>query len=55
MLGSPDDDTPHPAVLAGRNLTVTLAMRALRQDLVGAELATPLREEEVSWLDADLG
>ena len=35
--------------------TVSLAVRALRQDLVGAELATPLRDDEVSWLDADLG
>ena len=34
---------------------VTLAVRALRQDLVGAELTTPLREDEVSWLDANLG
>lgn len=35
--------------------TVSLAVRALRQDLVGAELITPLRGDEVSWLDADLG
>jgi len=34
---------------------VSLAVRALRQDLVGAELTAPLREDEVSWLDADLG
>lgn len=34
---------------------VTLAVRALRQDVVGAELTTPLREDEVSWLDANLG
>ncbi len=34
---------------------VTFAVRALRQDLVGAELTTPLREDEVSWLDANLG
>lgn len=34
---------------------VTLAVRALRQDVVGAELATPLRDEEISWLVADLG
>jgi len=34
---------------------VTLAVRALRQDRVGAELTTPLREDEVSWLDANLG
>lgn len=35
--------------------TVSLAVRALRQDLVGAELKTPLHDDEVSWLDADLG
>jgi hypothetical protein len=35
--------------------TVSLAVRALRQDLVGADLTTPLRDDEVSWLDADLG
>ena len=35
--------------------TVTLAVRALRQDRVGAELSTPLRSDETTWLDADLG
>ena len=35
--------------------TVTLAVRALRQDRVGADLATPLRSDETAWLDADLG
>jgi len=35
--------------------TVSLAVRAFRQDLVGAELMTLLRDDEVSWLDADLG
>lgn len=35
--------------------TVTLAVRALRQDRVGAELATPPGDEETDWLDADLG
>jgi hypothetical protein len=35
--------------------TVTLAVRALRQDRVGGELATPLRSDETAWLDADLG
>lgn len=35
--------------------TVTLAVRALRQDLAGSQLATPLRDDEVAWLDADLG
>lgn len=35
--------------------TVTLAVRALRQDLVGLQLVAPLRQEEAAWLDADLG
>lgn len=35
--------------------TVSLAVRALRQDRVGTDLATPLRDDEVTWLDADLG
>lgn len=35
--------------------TVSLAVRALRQNRVGAELAAPLRDEEASWLDAELG
>ena len=34
---------------------VTLAVRALRQDRIGADLSAPLRDDEVSWLDADLG
>ena len=35
--------------------TVTLAVRALRQDRVGQDLTTPLRDDEAAWLDADLG
>ena len=35
--------------------TVALAVRALRQDRAGADLATALRDDEVSWLDAELG
>lgn len=35
--------------------TVSLAVRALRQDRMGDELNTPLREDETGWLDADLG
>lgn len=35
--------------------TVTLAVRALRQDRVGDQLAQPLRAEETAWLDAELG
>ena len=35
--------------------TVTLAVRALRQDRVGQDLSSPLRDDEAAWLDADLG
>ena len=35
--------------------TVSLAVRALRQDRIGEELKKPLREDEAAWLDADLG
>ncbi|MDQ3738178.1 MAG: hypothetical protein M3337_03305 [Actinomycetota bacterium] len=35
--------------------TVSLAVRSLRQDRIGHELTEPLRNEEVAWLDADLG
>ena len=35
--------------------TVTLAVRALRQDRLGDSLAAPLSEDERRWLDADLG
>lgn len=35
--------------------TVSLAVRALRQDRVGADLASALRDDESVWLDADLG
>jgi hypothetical protein len=35
--------------------TVTLAVKALRQDRVGSDLSTPLRDDETSWLGADLG
>ena len=34
---------------------VTLAVRALRQDRIGVDLAAPLREDETEWLDAQLG
>ncbi len=34
---------------------VTLAVRALRQDVVGADLVTALRDDEITWLNADLG
>ena len=35
--------------------TVSLAVRALRQDRIGSDLRTPLREDEAAWLNADLG
>jgi hypothetical protein len=34
--------------------TVSLAVRALRQDRVGADLHAALRDDETAWLDADL-
>ena len=34
---------------------VSLAVRALRQDQVGTELAAPLDDDEIVCLDADLG
>lgn len=35
--------------------TVALAVRRLRQDRIGAQLAAPLGQDEVDWLDAELG
>lgn len=35
--------------------TVALAVRRLRQDRIGEELAAALTPREVEWLDADLG
>jgi hypothetical protein len=35
--------------------TVAAAVRLLRQERMGEELAQPLREDEHEWLDADLG
>ncbi len=35
--------------------TVTLAVRSLRQARIGRDLRVPLSDEEVAWLDADLG
>lgn len=34
---------------------VSLAARRLRQQLMGKQLNTPLRQDETDWLDADLG
>lgn len=35
--------------------TVSLAVRALRQDRIGDELQASLRGDESAWLDAELG
>jgi hypothetical protein len=35
--------------------TVALAVRRLRQDQLGQELAATLTADEIKWLDADLG
>lgn len=35
--------------------TVAAAVRLLRQDQMGTDLAGPLRDDEVEWLDAELG
>jgi predicted transcriptional regulator len=35
--------------------TVRRALRALRQDAMGRDLAVPLTEDETAWLDADAG
>ena len=35
--------------------TVALAVRALRQDRIGHQLRSELRNDETAWLDAELG
>lgn len=35
--------------------TVALAVRALRQDLIGHQLQSDVRDDETAWLDAELG
>lgn len=35
--------------------TVSLAVRALRQDHIGEQLRAELRDDETAWLDAELG
>lgn len=35
--------------------TVALAVRALRQDRIGTDLRAALREDELAWLDANVG
>ena len=34
---------------------VAIAARRLRQQRIGKELSTPLSQDEIEWLDADLG
>ena len=35
--------------------TVSRALRVLRQDVMGRDLAIPLTDDETAWLDADAG
>ncbi len=35
--------------------TVDRAVRLLEQEAIGNDLADPLRDDEVEWLDADAG
>ena len=35
--------------------TVAVAIRRLRQERIGRELRTPLIQDEIDWLDADVG
>ncbi|MGO1542854.1 MAG: hypothetical protein ACTHXA_00775 [Gulosibacter sp.] len=35
--------------------TVTRATRLLEQEAIGRDLSTPLRDDEIAWLDADAG
>lgn len=35
--------------------TVARAVRVLRQEQMGVDLAAPLEQSETDWLDADLG
>ncbi|HRC40758.1 hypothetical protein [Nostocoides sp.] len=35
--------------------TVARALRVLRQDVMGRDLAIPLTDDETAWLDADAG
>lgn len=35
--------------------TVAIAVRRLRQDQIGAQLNSDLSQDEIDWLDADLG
>lgn len=45
------------AVKRGESLadTVARATRLLDQEAIGRDLSNPLRDEELTWLDADAG
>ena len=45
------------AAQLGRSVgdTLALAVRGLRQERIGRQLAEPLSPEEQAWLDAELG
>ncbi|MCH7668150.1 MAG: hypothetical protein IIB04_03715 [Acidobacteria bacterium] len=45
------------AIALGATLgeTIALAVRRLRQDRIGEELAAALTSDDVRWLDTDLG
>jgi hypothetical protein len=55
--GATHDELKRLAASLGTTVghTVTLAVRALRQDEAGRQLRAPLRDDETAWLDADLG
>jgi len=45
------------AIQRGETLTDTVARaaRLLEQEIIGNELSQPLRDDELTWLDADVG
>lgn len=45
------------AARRGESLTATVARatRLLEQEVIGRDLSTPLRDDELTWLDADAG
>jgi hypothetical protein len=55
--GATHADIKRLASELGRSVgeTVALAVRRLRQEILGKELAEPLTDEESAWLDAELG
>lgn len=45
------------AARLGQTVTATVdrAVRLLEQEAIGIDLAVPLRDDELEWLDADAG